>query len=199
MARSAAAHNHAVQFYASDSTLFTTVAAFLAEGLTSGQPTLIIATPAHRAAIVEHLCGRLIDCDRAIRDGDLLLLDAQSTLDLFMIDGEPQPTMFFDNVGRLIEQALNGHQSVLRAYGEMVDVLWRAGRAEAAIKLEILWNRLAAKYRFSLLCGYSLGNFYKQPQGIDLVCAHHSHVVSEASRVTSFPSRAEKIASSREH
>ena len=194
MATAHAAHNHAVQFYASDKTLFTTVATFLAEGLDAGQPAMMIATPPHRSAIVEHLRGRSIDCDRAVRDGSLLLLDAQETLDLFMIGDEPHATLFFDNVGRLIEQALNGRKTVVRAYGEMVDVLWRSGRSESAITLEMLWNRLAVKYRFSLLCGYSLGNFYKRPDGMLTISAQHSHVVSEQSRVINFPARAEKIA-----
>src|SRR5688572_25239124 len=120
MAAADSAHNHAVQFYSSDKTLFTTVATFLAEGLVAGQPAMIIATPAHGAAIVEHLRGRAIDCDRAVRDGNLLLLDAQETLDLFTLGGEPHAALFFDNVGRLIEQALNRRKTVLRAYGEMV-------------------------------------------------------------------------------
>src|SRR5688572_2325289 len=168
---------HAVQFYATETTLFDTVATFLGEGLRAAQPAIMIATPSHRAAIVERLCGAMIDCDRAIRDGDLVLLDAQATLDLFMVDDEPHPALFHDNVGRLIEQLLNGRQVVLRAYGEMVDVLWKEQRADAAIKLELLWNQLASTYRFSLLCGYSLGSFYKQPGGLEAVRACHSHVV----------------------
>ena len=194
MAAAHAAHNHAVQFYSSDKTLFTTVTTFLAEGLAAGQPAMIIATPEHRTAIVEHLRSKSIDCDRAVRDGSLVLLDAQETLDLFMIGDEPHATLFFDNVGRLIEQTLNSRKTVLRAYGEMVDVLWQSGKSESAITLEMLWNRLAVKYRFSLLCGYSLGNFYKQPDRMLTVSAQHSHVVSEPSRVMNFPARAQKIA-----
>ena len=41
--------------------------------------------------------------------------------------------------------------------------------------------------RFSLLRGYSLGNFYKQPEGMLTVSAQHSHFVSEPSRVINFP------------
>ena len=47
------------------------------------------------------------------------------------------------------------------AYGEMVDVLWKAGQDVAAIRLEMLWNKLAAMHDFALLCGYAMGNFYK--------------------------------------
>jgi hypothetical protein len=61
----------------------------------------------------------------------------------------------------------------------MVDVLWKKGRAEAAIKLEILWNELAQTHTFQLLCGYSMGNFYKQTKYFEQVCQQHSHVESD--------------------
>jgi hypothetical protein len=186
-------HHHAVQFYGTDESLFTTVAGFLAEGLAAHQPAIIIATAPHRRAIVEHLCGRSIDCKKATHDGDLLLLDAEETLDLFMADGSPDPLLFADNVGRLIEQALNGRSRVvLRAYGEMVDVLWKRGRPDAAIELEILWNKLALKYQFGLLCGYAMGSFYKQTpqrQELEAICAQHSHVIPAGASVVPFERR----------
>lgn len=180
-------HCHAVQFYGTDQSLFTTVASFLAEGLVSGQPAIVIATRSHTRAIVEHLCGRMIDCDRAIRTGDLLLLDAEATLDLFMVDDMPVQELFEKNVGRLLDQALNGrHGLVLRAYGEMVDVLWKQGRSDAAIALEILWNKLALQYKFSLLCGYAMGSFYKQSGQLEDVIAQHTHVLAHDTNVTPF-------------
>ena len=187
------AHHHAVQFYGSDESLFTTVASFLAEGFVSGQPAIIVATRKHSAAILKHLAARLIDCDRAIRTGDLVMLDAAGTLDLFMVGDWPDPQLFEKNVGRLIEQAINGRQRVvLRVYGEMVDVLWKQGRSEAAIKLEILWNTLAEKYHFALLCGYAMGSFYKQTRQLEEVIAQHSHVVAHDTNVVPFPPRPSK-------
>jgi hypothetical protein len=184
-------HHHAVQFYGTDESLFITVGSFLAEGLVSRQPAVLIATPLHRAAIVANLSARLIDCDRAIREGDLLLLDAEETLDLFMVDGSPDEDLFFQNIGRLMDQTINGRSRlVLRAYGEMVDVLWKQGHSEAAIKLEILWNKLALKYNFALLCGYAMGSFYKQTQQLESICAQHSHVVPTDTSVVPFERRA---------
>jgi hypothetical protein len=188
-------HHHAVQFYGTEQSLCATVAGFLAEGLVTGQPALVIATAPHTDAIVEHLNGRLIDSERAIRTGDLILLDAEATLDLFMIGDAPDAALFAENMGRLIDQAVNGRTGiVLRAYGEMVDVLWKQGRTESAIKLEILWNKLALKYNFALLCGYSMGSFYKQSKQLDRVIAQHTHVIDDQSKVVSFPSRRSRIA-----
>ena len=127
---------------------------------------------------MEHLCGRLIDCESARRSGSLLLLDAEDTLGQFMVGDAPDPELFEQNVGRLIQQMVDGRgRPLIRAYGEMVDVLWKQGRPEAAIKLEILWNKLAMKFRFALLCGYAMGNFYKQARHLDEVCAQHTQII----------------------
>ena len=172
------ASHHAVQFYGTETSLFETVACFLAEGLVSRQPAIVIATPSHRAGILEHLSDRLIDCPKALREGDLVILDAEETLDLFMLRDRPDFDLFQRNVGRLVEQTLNGRKRiVIRAYGEMVDLLWKQGRTEAAIQLEMFWNRLASTYNFALLCGYAMGSFYKQTQHLEEICALHSHVV----------------------
>jgi len=177
---SAKTHHHAVQFYRDDESLFTTVAGFLSEGLVVHQPAIVIATLAHRAAIEEHLCGRLIDCAKARRIGDLTMLDAEELLGQFMIGDTPDPELFEQNVGIVITQALanaGGSGTVVRAYGEMVDVLWKEGRPEAALALEILWNKLIVRHGFALLCGYSMGCFYKQPRHLAAVRSHHTHVV----------------------
>ena len=154
------------------------MAAFLSEGLVARQPAVVIATLPHRAAIEEHLCGRLINCAKARRDGDLIMLDAEEMLDQFMIGDRPDPELFEKNVGVIVRQAVEGRTgTIARAYGEMVDVLWKDGRHDAALALEILWNQLIVRHAFALLCGYSMGNFYKQPRQLAVVRSHHTHVV----------------------
>jgi len=173
-------HHHAVQFYGTDKSLFVTVAGFLSEGIVSAQPAIVIATPEHRIAIEEHLGDRLIDCEKARREGELLFLDAEETLDLFMVGDEPNADLFERSVGGVIDQTIAGRpRTTIRAYGEMVDVLWKQGRSESAIKLEILWNKLAVKHNFALLCGYAMGSFYKQTKHLEDVAALHSHVVND--------------------
>jgi len=188
-------HHHAVQFYGNEHSLFTTVATFLSEGLVARQPAIIIATESHREAIEEHLCGRLIDCVQARRNGDLVMLDAEEMLGQFMIGDVPDPDLFDQNVGSVVKQVLDGRgRTIVRAYGEMVDVLWKQGRAEAAINLEILWNKLALKHSFALLCGYSMGNFYKQAKQIEDIRSHHTHVVGPDNLVPFDPNRIARTA-----
>jgi KaiC/GvpD/RAD55 family RecA-like ATPase len=183
-------HHHAVQFYGNDDSLFTTVAGFLSEGLVAGQPAVIFATELHIVSILDHLTTRFIDVERARHIGDLIVLDADNTLATFMRDGEPDRTSFKRQVGDVIARALGGRvRTPVRVYGEMVDVLWKQDKAHAAIKLEILWNELSSTHAFSLLCGYAIGNFYKQTQQYEAVCAQHTHVISPGENVVSFERR----------
>ena len=170
-------HHHAVQFYGSDAELLNTVGEFLSEGLVAGQPAIVIVTPEHRDGIEQALESHLIDVRAARRLGVLIMLDADEILATFMVDQAPVGSLFRRSVGDVIEQTRRGRERTpVRAYGEMVDVLWKQGRADAAIRLEVLWNNLAETHTFSLLCAYSIGNFYKQTDRYQEVCDLHTHV-----------------------
>jgi|SRR5882672_1094559 len=172
-------HHHAVQFYGDDDHLCSTIAAFLAQGFVDRHPAIVIATPAHTICVLDQLRARMIDVDKAQNCGDLVLLDAQQTLDLFMEDDIPDAERFEKSIGGLVADLLRTRpeRTLIRAYGEMVDVLWREGKPEAAIRLEILWNKLANEYGIALLCGYSMGNFFKQTALFEEVCRQHTHVM----------------------
>jgi hypothetical protein len=175
----ATGHFHAVRFYKDAESLCRIVGNFLAEGVASAQPAIVIATPAHRAGITEFLAGKSIDTVALERNGALLILDAEETLSQFMVDGMPDPALFRAAMIPTIEKACGGRKDcVVRAYGEMVDVLWKAGQTVAATRLEMLWNDLARSQSFSLLCGYAMGSFYKDA-AVEEVCRQHSHVISE--------------------
>jgi hypothetical protein len=176
-ARATSGHFHAVRFYESKASLARTVSDFLAEGLAHGQPALMIATPEHRDAVLQELRARHVDVDEAEAAGDVLVLDARQTLATFMVDGVPDATLFKTHIPAAIDRLCRGRKNcTVRAYGEMVDVLWQDGLSAAAIKLEMLWNQLAMTHEFSLLCGYAMGTFYKDA-GMRDICAQHSHVV----------------------
>ena len=180
-------HFHAVRFYESPDALGKIVGDFLGEGLGTGLPVIVIATPEHAAVIERHLHARGFDLARLKANDDFIVCDAAQTLASFMVDGMPDAALFTETIIPMIERACRGRADcVIRAYGEMVDVLWKAGHTVAATKLEMLWNDLAQTHDFSLLCGYAMGNFYKDA-AVEEVCAQHSHVVSasgEAALVT---------------
>lgn len=183
----AAGHFHAVRFYENKASLCRTVSDFLGEGLVLGHPGVVIATPEHRDAILAELGSRHFDIAAVQAAGDLLALDARELLGTFMVDGMPDATLFKIQLPQVIDRLARGRKDcTVRAYGEMVDVLWQDGLTAAAIRLEMLWNQLAMARDFSLLCGYAMGNFYKDA-GMRDICAQHSHVVAANSSLSNRP------------
>jgi hypothetical protein len=169
-------HFHGVRFYEDDNSLCRIVSNFIVEGLALEQPALLIATGPHVTTILTNLRAAAQDVDALQRNGDLMVLDARETLATFMVDGKPDPDFFNTSASKALVELARGRKKTIRAYGEMVDVLWKDGMSSAAIRLEMLWNRLANTHEFSLLCGYAMGNFYKDAT-IEDVCRYHTHVV----------------------
>lgn len=168
--------NHVVQFYENDHFLVAAVADFLAAGIAVGQPLVVIATADHREGFLLRLKSKGLDTDYATRNGYLTMLDATEMLAHFMDGTSPDPVRFKAAVGGVLTNSLrNSNHGCVRAYGEMVDLLWKEGNTEGAIQLEEMWNDLATTHSFSLLCAYSMGNFYKEAQSADFKRICHSH------------------------
>ena len=91
-------------------------------------------------------------------------------------DPRQVPEAYF---GGVIERSLGGRKTTARAYGEMVDLLWRDQNVDAAIRLEELWNDLGRAHSFSLLCAYAMGSFYKEAHAEKFqdMCRAHTHVI----------------------
>jgi hypothetical protein len=171
-------HFHAVRFYENTTTLCRIVADFVGEGFAAGSPALVIATPEHRDAIIEELTLRGRDTARLQAAGQLVFEDAERMLATFLRDGMPDGELFRSAVGPVLQAITSMHgPRVIRTYGEMVDVLWRGGHTVAAVRLEMLWNELAQTHDFALLCGYSMGNFYKDAS-IEEICSTHTDVLA---------------------
>jgi signal transduction histidine kinase len=168
---------HAVQYYEDEAFLVETVALFLQGGLNAGDVVVIIATPKRAEAIVGQLEPSARE--RALAAGELVVLDAEAMLGCFMVGGSPSEALFEEAIDRVWNN-LPGPAGVhVRAFGEMVNVLWRQGNATGAVQLEEIWNRAARRRNFSLLCAYAMSNFYKQDEAAQFrhVCATHTHVL----------------------
>lgn len=171
---------HDVHFYKTEQQLTEAVVGFLADGLNAGQPLVVIATEAHRKAFHAGLRQRGLDTEELMTGREAIWLDARETLTCFMEGSIPNRDLFIETVGNVFERLLKKrYYLVVRGYGEMVDLLWRDGNTEGALLLEGLWNELADKHAFGLLCAYSLENFLNEAgvEGFRRVCAHHTHAL----------------------
>jgi PAS domain S-box-containing protein len=182
--------DHLVQFYEDDGLLCAAVTKFLGDGFTAGDSLVVIATQPHSQAFRRQLESMGFDVGRACESGQLTFLDANAELSRFMRNGEPDRALFEREVGGVVATlaARVSGSAKLRAYGEMVDVLWKDGQRKAAISLEQLWNDLQNRHSFTLLCAYAMASFYKEPAALHAVCGSHTHVVNgEGTGMTSLP------------
>jgi hypothetical protein len=86
-------------------------------------------------------------------------------------------------VGDLIAsaaKAAKGERPRVAACGECAPLLWAQGKAEAAIRLEQLWDEIARTYDVDILCGYPLSGVHRDENShvFQRICAEHSAVYS---------------------
>jgi len=169
--------DHFVQFYEQDSHLERLVAGFIGTGLRQGETAIVIATAAHREGIERRLREQGIDIEAEESAGTFFSLDASQTLAKFTFGGKPDGVLFRQVIGSLVAKTA-GTGKPLRAFGEMVALLWRDGNTDAAIALEELWNELAADYSFCLMCAYPMEGFGDETNGQPFarVCESHTAV-----------------------
>lgn len=150
--------DHVVQLYTEPGFLASAVAHFVGSGFEAGEAAIIIATPDHVALFTRALTTQGFEVARLTAKRQLVVLDAETCLAKFMVDGAPDRALF----RALVEDALESVRAVgypnIRLYGEMVDLLWNLD-LESTIRLEELWNEVLADHRVSLLCAYQIDPF----------------------------------------
>jgi hypothetical protein len=171
---------HVVQLYGDDDRLLTqNVGRFLEEGLRRGDGLLVIANAEHRGTLARHLKEER-GYSKAVLEGRLVFLDAETTLARFMVNGSPDQDLFQRVVGDALRgvQERGGHTGV-RAYGEMVGLLWKSREYAAAIRLEELWNELLQSDQVSLFCAYPIDVFSPEFRvgNVDALLCAHTHLL----------------------
>jgi signal transduction histidine kinase len=190
---------HSVQFYSDDAYLIDRLSAYFGDALKSGASAVILATEAHRNALLARLLDGGTAVGSAIKAGRYVALDAAETLAKFMRDGHPDTALFSEVVGAVFESAkaaVPGER--VAAFGEMVALLWAEGRRQAALELEQLWNDLGRRYSFMLHCAYPLSGFRAEEDGelFMKICREHSKVIpaEEYTALTSDEERSRNVA-----
>ena len=173
--------DHVVQFYGHEEELAEQVVRYLLGALGGGGVAVVIATPERRREFEARLTqafGGGADLAAAQDSGTYLALDASETVRELITDGQVDPAAFDRVIGGLIRQAGTGGRPV-RAYGEMVALLWDDGLVNAAIQLEAMWNELGRTLSFSLFCGYPAGSVTGDGHldAFAAVCRLHREVV----------------------
>ena len=169
---------HFVQIYDEDHAFLETLESFVADGLLGGEAVVVIATPRHLSALNRQLLQRGSKIAAAMRSEQYLALDAEAMLSIFMVKGWPDDELFNSFVTGILGRATRDGRRV-RAFGEMVALLWAQGNCGATVRLEHLWHKLCEARNFKLFCAYPKAGFTRDSvDSIQEICDTHSRVIA---------------------
>jgi hypothetical protein len=170
--------DHLCQIYGDDEAFLDALEGYVAGGLRSGESVIVIATAPHLESLETRLVMLGVDIDAARSEDRFIALNAEATLDRFMVNGWPEDQRFADTVSGVIARA-RGDGRKVRAFGEMVAVLWARGHYAATVRLEHLWNKLLKSEQFPLFCAYPKAGFTKgASESITELQLAHSKVIA---------------------
>jgi hypothetical protein len=169
--------DHVVQIYEDNNVFLDVLAGFVGNGINSGESTIIIATDEHLAALDARLRAHGVHVDALISSDQYIPLNAEETLATFMVNDWPDEELFQQTVRGLIKRAQVNNRKV-RAFGEMVAILWAKGHNGATVHLEHLWNQICAEEALCLFCAYPKAGFTKDArESVMHICGAHSRII----------------------
>ena len=177
---------HEVDIYHDDIALVNGFSRVIEAALKVGSAVVAIATPSHHAQILERFTNNGVDINSAIERGSYMPLNAADALEMIMADEMPDPARCSKVVGELIARASRAASEKgarVAICGECAPTLLRQGNADAAIRLEHIWDETTRQHEADTFCGYLWSAF---PEGEDSalfrrICAEHSAVHGRAS------------------
>ena len=161
---------HVVQFYDDEAALIQSVSRYVTDGLDARKSVVLVTSRERQDALFS-----LLDQ----HSGDLVVLDSERTLGELFEGGKFSARRFDAVIGKVMRGAVSRSRSHgVRAYGDMVDVLWGCGCLNDALELERSWNDLQAQLPFDLYCAYNVDLFDEfDPEAVASMLCSHSSVV----------------------
>jgi hypothetical protein len=172
--------DHVVQIYEKDEAFFEALTGYVGGGIRAGDCVIVIATSQHCKELENKLRNLGINTKFLKEEDQLILLDATETLNKFLVNNWPDEELFNTTISQLLQKA-NSKNRKVRAFGEMVALLWAEGFNGATVQLEALWNKYCQKQPFTLFCAYPrIGFTNKMVDSISEICNCHSKVLHES-------------------
>ncbi len=174
---------HSVHFYESHDALIDRLCGIVSSGLLIGNSVLLVCTEEHRGDLLTSLRRLQVNVRRHAREGRFAMYDAAEMLQMFMIDGLPEPDLFLGSVGKALRNAKTAARSKeggLTVFGEMVALLWERGNKAGAVALEKLWNQTMEDRAFHLHCAYPSWLFERDEIELQEIYRAHTHILGDA-------------------
>jgi hypothetical protein len=176
----AAPHDHIVQLYQDQDFLSSAVCRYIGAGLANGEGIILFPTLTHWNAFRTRLEGEGVDVHTAQERGQLTVFDANEFLPSLVRDAMPDPRVFNGVIGDIVGKArAGGSYPKVRAWGELVAVLWERGDVAASMNLEDLFDQLNQKIGIAMFCSYLMDNFNGDVHAhmLPRLGTNHSHLI----------------------
>src|SRR5450432_2940735 len=170
--------SHIVYPYTDESQIVDAVSLLASVGFRRGEGVLLIMASIHCGPIRQRLEAQGFNLTELEASGKLVCEDAADLLSSFMVDGIVDEDKFKKTIIGMIQKAKigeGGRARPVRAFGEMVDLLWRTDR-QTTERLEELLNEVMERQSVRILCAYWLADTKPNDFPQDLI-ARHSHAI----------------------
>lgn len=169
--------SHIVQVCPNKTSQAEAVAHYIKDGLLNDEAVVVFAGAVLRKAVISKMDALGFDVQTFKNKHQILFFDAEFLLSAFLVDGVLEEQAFQEHIGIPIRTAQLQFGKV-RAFGGMMDVLWKNGQYDTAMQLEDFWNDLSQKQEFSLLCSYSLDSLDTNAydESLEWICKCHKHL-----------------------
>jgi MEDS: MEthanogen/methylotroph, DcmR Sensory domain len=160
--REEVSRRHEIQLYSSEQSFLDEFTRYIGSALKAGDAVVLVATYLHRGSLFQRLLAGGVDVAAAIDQGRYFPFDAADTVSALMVDDSVDPVRFRKVASDLlmtVKKAARGKQPHVSACGECAPLLWREGKADAAVHLEELWDDIAKAEGLDILCGYPGASF----------------------------------------
>lgn len=168
---------HEATFYQHEQTLLDAYEHFATTAFAARKVVIGLVSTARFRELNRRLEARGVDVERAIREDRYIALGVPEALSLVMVDDRLDDTRFWKNGWALMmraARAANQPRPAVAAFGDASDTLWKAGRLDAAIHFEEMWDELARTFDLDILCGFSVhGTDLMADDAHRRICAAH--------------------------
>jgi hypothetical protein len=173
---------HVVQIYENDDAFLDLLTGYISAGIDAGESVVIIATAHHLTSINQRLTSIGVPVTGLIASSQYIALDAEEMLSKFMVNGWPDENLFNHLISDVLTKAKSRGRKV-RAFGEMVAILWAKGQVGATVRLEHLWNKFSENEAFALFCAYPKSGFTQDAtESVMHICGAHSKMITSAGK-----------------
>jgi hypothetical protein len=173
-----APQDHVVQVYENEKVFLNTLEGFVGSGLLTGDTVIVICRRKNLDKLRIRLERQDMDINSLIAARKYLPLEAKEVLSTFMVNDWPDEKLFFQTLNNMFRKVTES-RSRIRAFGEMVSVLWEEGKYAATVHLEHLWNKFCETQQLCLYCAYPKSGFTRDPaESMKHICDTHSKIIA---------------------